>query len=87
MAVAYWYYEVRRFLPCPKNKSNFNIVRASSMARGPNQKAVAAAEKKAANQAVKDADKARQNAAKEAEEWKKGSNTRAASKAEEAGEP
>ena len=57
------------------------------MARGPNQKAVAAAEKKAANQATKDAEKARQNAAKEAEEWKKGSNTRAASKAEEAGEP
>eukprot|EP00956_Cyclotella_meneghiniana_P037820 scaffold145251_cov73-Cyclotella_meneghiniana.AAC.3 len=54
------------------------------MARGPNQKAVAAAEKKAANQAAKDAEKARQNAAKEAEEWKKGSNTRAASKAEEA---
>jgi hypothetical protein len=34
------------------------------MARGPNQKAVAAAEKKAANQAVKDAEKARQNEAR-----------------------
>ena len=76
-------------VPCRKNKSNFNCagIHPPSMARGPNQKAVAAAEKKAANQAVKDADKARQNAAKEAEEWKKGSNTRAASKAEEAGEP
>lgn len=56
------------------------------MARGPNQKAVAAAEKKAANQAVKDAEKARQNEAREAAEWKKGSNVRASSKAEEAGE-
>jgi hypothetical protein len=34
------------------------------MARGPNQKAVAAAEKKAANQAVKDAEKSRQNEAR-----------------------
>lgn len=56
------------------------------MARGPNQKAVAAAEKKAANQAVKDAEKARQNEAREAAEWKKGSNVRASNKAEEAGE-
>lgn len=55
------------------------------MARGPNQKAVAAAEKKAANQAVKDAQKARENEAREAAEWKKGSNTRAANKADEAG--
>ena len=56
------------------------------MARGPNQKAVAAADKKAANQAVKDAEKARQNEAREAAEWKQGSNQRATSKAEEAGE-
>lgn len=56
------------------------------MARGPNQKAVAAAEKKAVNQAVKDAEKARQNEAREAAEWKQGSNQRATSKAEEAGE-
>ena len=55
------------------------------MARGPNQKAVAAAEKKAANQAVKDAEKARQTEASEAAEWKKGSNSRAANRAEEAG--
>ncbi|KAL7506015.1 hypothetical protein ACHAXN_003380 [Cyclotella atomus] len=54
------------------------------MARGPNQKAVAAAEKKAANQAVKDAEKARQNEARESAEWKKGSNVRAANKTEEA---
>ena len=54
------------------------------MARGPNQKAVAAAEKKAANQAVKDAEKARQNEAKESVEWKKGSNVRAANRADEA---
>ena len=54
------------------------------MARGPNQKAVAAAEKKAANQAVKDAEKARQNEAKESVEWKRGSNVRAANRADEA---
>jgi hypothetical protein len=56
------------------------------MARGPNQKAVAASEKKAANQAIKDAEKARQDEARAATEWKKGSNARAANKAEEAGE-
>ncbi|KAL3803164.1 hypothetical protein HJC23_003439 [Cyclotella cryptica] len=54
------------------------------MARGPNQKAVAAAEKKAATQAVKDAEKTRQNEAREAAEWKQGANQRATSKAEEA---
>ena len=51
-----------------------------------NQKAVAAKEKKAANQAVKDAEAARKTEAAEAAEWAKGSNARAASKAEVAGE-
>lgn len=54
------------------------------MARGPNQKAVAANEKKAANQALKDAEATRKAEAANAAEWKKGSNARAASKAEDA---
>ncbi len=51
---------------------------------GPNQKAVAAKEKKAANQAVKDAEKARQAEASAAKSWTVGSNVRGASKAEAA---
>ena len=51
---------------------------------GPNQKAVAAKEKKAANQAVKDAEKARQAEAAAAKSWSEGANLRGASKAEAA---
>jgi hypothetical protein len=56
------------------------------MARGggPNQKAVAAAEKKAANTTVKDAAKARAAEATLAAEWAQGSNARGQSKAESA---
>lgn len=55
------------------------------MARGgPNQKAVAAAEKKAANCAVKDAGKAREAEAALATDWANGSNARSQSKAESA---
>jgi len=49
-----------------------------------NQKALAAKEKKAANQAAKDAEAARKADQAAAEEWKKGSNSRAASKAADA---
>lgn len=52
--------------------------------RRPNQKAVAAKEKNAANQAVKDAAEARKREAAEAAEWNKGSNVRGAAKAENA---
>lgn len=51
---------------------------------GPNQKAVAAKEKKAAAQAVKDAEKARQSEAATAAEWAKGSNVRGAARKEAA---
>ena len=51
---------------------------------GPNQKAVAAKEKKAANQAVKDAEAARKAEAATATEWAKGGNARGAAKAEAA---
>ena len=51
---------------------------------GPNQKAVAAKEKKAANQAIKDAEKARQAEAAAAKSWSEGANLRGASKAEAA---
>ena len=51
---------------------------------GPNQKAVAAKEKKAANQAIKDAEKARQVEAAAAKSWSEGANLRGASKAEAA---
>jgi len=51
---------------------------------GPNQKAVAAKEKKAANQAVKDAEKQRQADAAAAKSWNEGANLRGASKAEAA---
>lgn len=49
---------------------------------GPNQKAVAAKEKKAAAQAIKDAEKSQQTEAATAAEWKKGSNQRGAARAE-----
>eukprot|EP00581_Thalassiosira_minuscula_P006925 CAMPEP_0183703172 /NCGR_PEP_ID=MMETSP0737-20130205/1014_1 /TAXON_ID=385413 /ORGANISM="Thalassiosira miniscula, Strain CCMP1093" /LENGTH=268 /DNA_ID=CAMNT_0025929887 /DNA_START=57 /DNA_END=863 /DNA_ORIENTATION=- len=51
---------------------------------GPNQKAVAAKEKKAAAQAVKDAGKARQAEAATAAEWARGSNARSAARADAA---
>ena len=51
---------------------------------GPNQKAVAAKEKKAANQAVKDAEQARQAEAAAAKNWSEGANLRGASKADAA---
>mmetsp|Transcript_15088 Transcript_15088/g.22525 ORF Transcript_15088/g.22525 Transcript_15088/m.22525 type:complete len:263 (-) Transcript_15088:75-863(-) len=51
---------------------------------GPNQKAVAAKEMKAANQAVKDAEKQRQADAAAAKSWNEGANVRGASKAEAA---
>ena len=51
---------------------------------GPNQKAVAAKEKKAAAQAIKDAEGARQSEAATAAEWAKGSNTRGAERKEAA---
>ena len=51
---------------------------------GPNQKAVAAKEKKAAAQAIKDAEKARQSEAATAAEWAKGSNERGAARKEAA---
>jgi hypothetical protein len=55
------------------------------MARGgANQKAVAAAEKKAANIAIKDAAKAREAEAALAADWANGSNARSQSKAESA---
>jgi len=43
---------------------------------GPNQKAVAAKEKKTANQAVKDAEKQRQADAAAAKSWNEGANVR-----------
>lgn len=51
---------------------------------GPNQKAVAAKEKKAANQAIKDAEKQRQAEAAAAKSWNVGADLRGASKAEAA---
>ena len=51
---------------------------------GPNQKAVAAKEKKAAAQAIKDAEKARQSEADTAAEWAQGSNARGAARKEAA---
>jgi len=52
--------------------------------RQPNQKAVAAKERKAAHAASKDAAAAKVNAAAEAAEWNKGSNVRSANRAAEA---
>mmetsp|Transcript_47394 Transcript_47394/g.57393 ORF Transcript_47394/g.57393 Transcript_47394/m.57393 type:complete len:259 (+) Transcript_47394:177-953(+) len=52
--------------------------------KGRNSKVEAAMEKKAAKKASKDAQKARQAEKQEAEEWKKGSNARAANRKEEA---
>ena len=49
---------------------------------GPNQKAVAAKEKKASAQAIKDAEETRQTEAVTAAEWKQGSNQRGAARAE-----
>ena len=49
---------------------------------GPNQKAVAAKEKKASAQATKDAEETRQTEAVTAAEWKQGSNQRGAARAE-----
>jgi Coiled-coil domain-containing protein 124 /Oxs1 len=51
---------------------------------GPNQKAVAAAEKKAVAQSVKDSKAEAQRERELAEEWSKGANNRGLSKAEEA---
>lgn len=51
---------------------------------GPNQKVVAANEKKAAAQAIKDAAKAQQNESATAADWAKGSNARGASRADAA---
>lgn len=51
---------------------------------GPNQKAVAAKEKKAANQAIKDAEKQRQAEAAAAKSWSDGSNLRGAARSEAA---
>jgi phage protein D len=51
---------------------------------GPNSKVVAANEKKAANQAIKDAEKQRQAEAAAAKSWAEGANNRGASKAEAA---
>lgn len=50
-----------------------------------NAKAAAAKDKKAANQAVKDAEAGRKAAEVEAAEWSKGSNARASSRAADAG--
>ncbi|KAL7545544.1 hypothetical protein ACHAWF_008894 [Thalassiosira exigua] len=52
---------------------------------GPNQKAVAAKEKKAAAQAVKDGESARKAEAATAADWAKGSNARGAARADAAG--
>ena len=51
---------------------------------GPNQKAVAAKEKKAANQAIKDGLKRQQEEAANAKSWAVGSNERSAARAEAA---